>query len=75
MANSAPNVGASAVIPDHLLGWGPVQIHTRYMVDAAIVLVGVGALFVSFFLISEPDISALVKKAADAGVKLAPAAL
>lgn len=75
MTNSAPAVGASVVIPDHLLGWGPVQIHTRYMVDAMLVLAAVGALFVSFFLISEPDVSALVKKAADAGVKLAPAAL
>jgi hypothetical protein len=62
-------------INDHVLGWGPVQVHTRYIVDAGLIVFGVGALFVSLFIIAEPDVSALTRKAIQAGAKVAPLAV
>lgn len=73
MANSAPDP-KTLIIPDHALGWGPISLHTRYFVDALLVLAGLGALFVSLFLMSEPDIMAVAKKTAALGAKAAEAA-
>lgn len=75
MADAPASVDPRVVIPDHLIGWGPVQFHSRYIVDAGLIMAGVGALFVSLFLISEPDVSSLIKKAVATGAKLAPLAV
>lgn len=75
---SAPAPGTldpRVAIPDHMIGWGPVQFHSRYIVDAGLIIFGVGALFVSLFLISEPDVSSLIKKAVATGAKVAPVAV
>lgn len=74
MAN-IPDV-SKAIIPDHALGGGLLPtVHTRYLIDAGIVTFAVGLFAISLFLISEPDIAAVVRKVAGSAKNVAGDAL
>jgi hypothetical protein len=62
------------VIPSHPHSFFGLTFDTRYIVDAMLVIAGLGALFVSLALIAEPDVSSLIKKAGGLGLDAAAVA-